>query len=352
MRWRVVLIVTFLTTAFALSHWPRDWQPFLEVVYGQHFYPLIQAGFGLFPGPKQFPLADLLWIALPMLFLLRVFLLLRRNLMRRAASILLEAGVWLSAGYLLILLLWGMNYHRPTLYDHLVNQGFTTQLKSGHWEFALEETRTTIASLPEDFDFCEATAFVPSSERSSAFAHSAMALADIPTAPHRSVKPSRWSWFYTRIAVGGVYIPFTGDPTFNAQSYPLSKPFTMTHEYGHWTGAATEYDADILAYWSLWLSPDPAWQYSAWLEWWAGISEPEPVRAQLPNELRESLTCLSEHLRNQPRWQIRRTFWRFYEANLKAQGISQGLKSYEMGESLALSSYQDWLFKKANRTLR
>jgi hypothetical protein len=240
-----------------------------------------------------------------------------------------------------------MNYHREPLLESLKSQGFTSQLVDGHFEFALNETQEALATLPTDVDVCEqSTAF--STSRPSAFMHSAMALANLNPAPARQVKPSAWSWFLTRIGVAGVYIPFTGEPTINANTFSFSKPFIMTHEFAHWAGYAREYDADILAYWSLWLSPDPAWRYSAWLEWWMEINAPRDYANRLPDTMKNHIECYSQYLNAQPRWEIRRTFWKLYETNLKNQGISEGLKSYQMGASIALSSYQDWLFKKAN----
>lgn len=347
MRWRFGLIVIFSLLSVLLTHWPSAWQPFLEVVYGGHLYPILQNLFLLLPEFHQFALADLLWIIIPILFGLRVFWLLRKNLVRRTISIALELCLWLVTGYLLMMMFWGMHYHREPLYNDLKTQGFTTKLVDGHFDFALTQTLKTLNDLPEGTDIC-AQQNLFSASRPSALMHSSMALANLKPAPPKMVVASAWSWFLTRIGVGGVYIPFTGEPTYNANIFNASKPFVMTHEFAHWAGYAREYDADILAYWALWLSPDPLWQYSAWLEWWMEVGAPKAYAQQLPAEMKNHLQCYSEHLAQQPRWQIRKSFWRVYEANLKNQGVAEGLKSYRMGASLALSSYQDWLFRKAN----
>ena len=349
MRWRIGLTLIFIILGVVLTQWPEAWQGFSDVVYVGHAYPAIQSLLLRLPSLHNVALADVLWLLIPALFILRVWWLWRKNLVRRWLTALAETALWLSTGYLLLMLLWGMNYHREPLYHQLQAQGFTTQLRDGHWQFAITETKRVLDRLPAEFDPCTSVDASFHPDRPAAFALSASALANLPSAPSRSVTASAWSPLYTRLSTAGVYIPFTGEPTFNRDLFDAAKPFVMTHEYSHWAGYAREYDADILAYWSLWLSPDPIWQFSAWLEWWMSIRAPDAIKQQLPALLTNTMACYAEHLSAQPRWNIRHLFWRAYEVNLKNQGVPEGLKSYAMGEAMALSSYQDWLYKKSQR---
>ena len=349
MRWRLGLLIILTAISVFLTKWPAAWQPFLEVVYGEHLYPALQSLFLALPNPKRLLVADFIGFAVLFLLILRLTWLVRKNLIRRWLNATFEVLLWVSFGYLLFMLSWGMNYHRQPLYSHLKNQGFTTNLSDGHWQFALAETEKTLAKLPVDFDYCGQTKEFYAYDRPAAFTLSAMALANLSSVPSRSVKPSTWSWLYTRLGVAGVYNPFTGEPTFNNEVFHLAKPFVMTHEFAHWVRYAHEYDADILAYWSLWMSPDPVWQYSAWLEWWMEVAAPQTYYNQMSAPLKQGIACYVDYLKQQPRWQIRHSLWQVYEMNLTNQGIHEGLKTYKMGEAMALSSYQDWLFKKRNR---
>lgn len=342
MRWRFGLILIGAAFSLLLTHWPDSGLPLLETVYGDTFYPMIQSGLQRLPQPRGFALADTLWVLVPALFLLRMVWLWRANLIRRIPLLILETLLWAVTLYLLMMLTWGLNYQRPSLYSQLQDRGFTTRLAQGHWAFALEQTRLTFESLPEDVDLCSLEQPY-STSRPSAFLHSAMAAADLPPAPSRSVAFSAWSGIYSRLSVGGVYIPFTGEPTVNRNIFNPSKPMIMTHELAHWAGYAHEYDADILAYWSLWLSPDPIWQASAWLLWWTDIRAPDAIRAQWPTELSATVTCYREYLQSQPRWNIQALMWKLYDRNLRNQGVQGGMASYQMGEAMALTSYQDWL---------
>lgn len=344
MRWRSGLIIIGIALGVLLTNWPTGALPLLETVYGETFYPMIQSALRMLPQPRGFALADVLWVLVPVLFLLRLMWLWRANLIRRVPLLILETCLWAVSLYLLMMLLWGLNYQRPTLYSQLKDRGFAVTLADGHWAFALEQTRQTLEQLPEDVDLC-ALERPYATSRPSAFLHSAMAAADLPPAPTRSVAFSAWSGIYTRLSVGGVYIPFTGEPTVNRNVFNPAKPMIMTHELAHWAGYAHEYDADILAYWSLWMSPDPVWQASAWLLWWSDIRAPEPVQAELPSELTAALTCYRQYLQSQPRWEIQSLMWAVYERNLTNQGVQGGMASYQLGEALALTSYQDWLVR-------
>lgn len=345
MRWRLGLILLCLALNVLLTHWPAGWQPVLETVYGEQLYPRVQSALSGLPQPRYFALADLLWLAVPLVLFIRLLILWRRNLIRRFTMIGLESLLWANLLYLLMMLSWGLNYQRPTLYAHLQNQGFTTRLVEGHWQFALDQTRQALTALPDSYRLCTTGLFYPP-ERPSAFMHSAMAIANLTPAGSRRVQMSAWSPVYTRLGIAGVYIPFTGEPTVNRALFNPSLPFVMTHEVAHWVGYAHEYDADILAYWSLWQAPDPQWAISAWLVWWHEINAPDAIQEQLPVALQNGLTCYRDHLRSQPRWRIQKGLWQVYEANLNNQGVQGGLKSYSMGEAMALSSYQDWLIRK------
>ncbi len=348
MRWRLIAALITTGLSLLLMNWPERWQALLDRFYGGVIYPWIQQTLRLLPEPQSFALIDALLLIVPLALLIRIAWQLRRQPLRRLPGAVVIVWLWLSSIYLIMMLTWGLNYHRPSLYQDLLDDGFTRNLQDNHWQFALEQTHKTAENLPENFNYCEPVVDI-NPDRPSAFAHSAMAFANLPTSPPRRVKDSAWSFYYRGISVAGVYMPFTGEPTYNRFSFPMSKPFVMTHEYMHWAGYAREYDADILAYWSLWLSPDPIWQYSAWLEWWRGVGAPKTVREQLNPDVQKTLTCYAQFQQQNPPWAIAKWHWQLYEQNLKAQGVPEGLKSYAMGESLALTSYQNWLLAKRQR---
>jgi hypothetical protein len=129
----------------------------------------------------------------------------------------------------------------------------------------------------------------------------------------------------------------------------MAQPFIQLHEYAHFAGYALEQDADIIAYWSGWLSPDPVWQYSAWLEFWMSVKAPSEVYQQLSNAIIDDMKCYQDFLTSQPRWSINTLAWKVYEVHLKSQGVTEGLGSYQLGEAMALTSYQNWLQPKSLR---
>lgn len=349
MRWRLILILFFGGASVLFINIPEQWQATVGVLYAELVYPAIQRGFSSLPQLRRTLLSDVLIILLPLLLFLRLIWLARKNLVRRIPLLLLELCLWPTVIFFLLSVLWGLNYQRPTLKAHLIDQGFSQKLVEGHWQFAIAQTAAAVDKLPEDLDVCSAEPQPIHPGRPSAFSHSAMTLANLPIAETRDVKASHWSYFYQRLNIAGFYNPLTGEPTYSNRIYPFATHFTALHEYGHWTGLATEYDADILAYWSAWLSPDPLWQYSAWLAWWNDIEVPEALENSLPLKFRQGLHCYRDFNRHQVRWSIEKLVWGVYEQGIKSQGVSEGLASYSGGEVLALTSYQDWLFKKRNR---
>jgi hypothetical protein len=353
MRWRLIFIILFSLVSILLLQWPENWRPLLTDYYTSNLYPFIQQTLSSLPAPATFPLVDILWIALPLLLLLRLFFIARKHAILRIPIMLLECGLWASVGFFMFMLLWGINYQKPTLKTYLLEQGFASTLADGHWQFAIEQTNQVVARLSGEFDLCSNEPIAIPPARPAAFVHSAMALANLsPPLISRNVTASRWSYVYQRLRVAGFYSALTGEPTYSANLYPYATPFVVLHEYAHWAGYAAEYDADIIGYWSAWLSPDPVWQYSAWLLWWADMGIPQNLAPELSIEFRNGLLCFQEYNRNQERWDINKLAWQAYEQGLKSQGVSEGLASYSEGESLALTSYQDWLYKTRNRSLR
>ncbi|WP_320822251.1 DUF3810 family protein [Reinekea sp.] len=339
MRWRLIVATCCIALSIGLTRWPTAGQDILDRLYGLRLYPWLQQGLQLLPEPSGFALMDLLWLLLPLLFLARLVWLLRTNLMVRLPRVGTEILLWCSIAYLLLMLLWGLNYHRPALYQQLQQEGLSAQLNTEHWHFALQESTAMAARLPVDFDVCAQAPVTFNAARPGALLHSTLAGRQLTPPPQRNVRASAWSWLYVRLGIAGLYSPLTGEPTYSQGLFPWSKPFVMTHEYSHWAGFAREYDADILAYWALWASPDPIWQYSAWLEWWMAIGPPAPVVDALPATLQTGMACYAHYLKQQPRWSIGRLLWHAYELNLKNQGVPEGLASYQMGEAMALAGF-------------
>lgn len=347
---RVFWTLVWLALSILFTLWPKSWQPFLEKYYGDYIYPSIQFVLTKIPTPNSYALGDFLWIIVPVALLFRLGWLVRlyKDKSRRKTNAILfsEMILWLSFGYFIFMFLWGLNYHRESLYQKLKQQGYASVLTHEQWNFAREQTQITLDSLPETFDVCSEEAFSFPLGQPAALAHSAMAQADVEGWKAKKIKFSRWSKIYQKLAVAGVYLPVTGEPTVSAELFPTIQPFTALHEFAHWAGYAHETDADILAYWSAWSAPEPQWQYSGWLVWWAEADIPSDIDANLPITLKQGLMCLETFEKSQSRWAIRRLVWKLYNFNLKTQGIKQGILSYSLGEGAALNAYQQWLYPK------
>jgi hypothetical protein len=154
------------------------------------------------------------------------------------------------------------------------------------------------------------------------------------------------------LGIGGIFIPFTGEPLVNAGPADWQLPFTSAHEAAHLHGWAREDEANFLAFWVLRDDPDPAVAYSAWssaLLYVAsalggtelGVEAWKKVASQLTPEIRDD-------------WKRSFAYWDRYkgpvsdaagavnDAYLKSQGQSDGIRSYGRMVDLLLASRNLW----------
>lgn len=92
MRWRLILIVLFSLASALLLNWPESWRPLLDEYYGGYVYPTVQQLLSSLPTPRGFALADTLWLAIPLLLLLRLLFMAGRQC--RIAHSPNDPGVW------------------------------------------------------------------------------------------------------------------------------------------------------------------------------------------------------------------------------------------------------------------
>jgi hypothetical protein len=78
----------------------------------------------------------------------------------------------------------------------------------------------------------------------------------VPKTPHASA-------LLSYLGIGGIYVPFTGEPQVNATLPDWEIPFTACHEVAHQRGFAREDEANFVAYQACREHPDADFRYSA-----------------------------------------------------------------------------------------
>jgi hypothetical protein len=245
----------------------------VETLYSRRIYPRLAASLALLSAPLPFAAAEPLLpgALLTVAFLsVRRFRLLRsRSRMAGAAEAAVRVAFLASAGYLVFLVVWGLNYQRLTLATTI---GFEIR-RSGRLE--LDEVGATLAAradalrsgLPEDAHGVSRLA----TGSADVFGRTRMGFAEAQdrfaaiSVPAAHPKPAFLSPLLSRLAISGIYSPFTAEPLVNAEVPDPDLPFCAAHEMAHAAGFAREDEANYLASLTCRLHPDADFRYSGTL---------------------------------------------------------------------------------------
>jgi hypothetical protein len=262
----------------------------------------------------------------------------RRRLLLAAAARLLAAG---GVGYLVFLLVWGLNYHRQPL-------AVLAGLGPGAAAVPLEELEGLCGELVAAAN--DARAGVGEDERGvgrleggisgalgRALAASGGAASAYPVvrSAFAAPKPVLLSTGMAYLGITGIYFPFTAEANVNVVVPASQVPFTAAHELAHQSGIAPEDEANFVAYVACVRHPDADFRYSGAfnaalyaLQALAGVDPARAARqAQWSPAVRRDLDALrawNERYRGPAETAARAV----NNAYLKTQGVDDGVRSY------------------------
>lgn len=256
--------------------------------------------------------------------------------------------IWLSGSLMLLfLLIWGLNYQREPLGGELgfagrsasdgqlkmISEIIVNEVNSNYRDSdvggAVDGSRPAPLSRVQVYELIE-----------SAYQHEPLP-GGAGSGRYGPPKPIYFSGLLSRLGLSGFYMPFTGEPNFNAALPDFDLPFVVAHEKAHQRGFAREDEAEFIAFLVCINSTHPYLRYSGYLNALKvigafGSSDPEFYR-NLANRI-------GEGPHNDLR--ARAAFWArnegparavAHEINnsyLKANRIGSGTQSY--GEDIAL----------------
>ena len=247
-----------LKLAFALSLLPMLFiiknievgNPLVEKYYSEFFYLFISEKLRFMTGWISIPIGDLLYLFLIISFI--YFVLIR---IKKSKNILLNLG---SSAFVFIFLfyaLWGLNYKRIPIKNHLnVNGNFEKKELIDFTETLIDKinkkhvflfTNDTIRSINE-------YSFKQSVEISK---NNIVKLKEKIKTPiikskykNISVKKSLFSLPLTYMGFSGYINPFTNEANINYNIPSTSLIFVINHEIAHQLGIASEKDANFISY--------------------------------------------------------------------------------------------------------
>ena len=151
-------------------------------------------------------------------------------------------------------------------------------------------------------------------------------------------KPLCLSFIMSRMKFTGVYSMFTVEANYNRDIIQYNIPFTMAHELSHLKGIVSEKEANFIGYLSCIDSEDPDIRYSGAVMGWVYCgNELHDRDRKVWREIYESI-CEEAHRD----MQANNAFWdrnegavaeaadQANDAFLKAGGVSEGVKSYDL----------------------
>lgn len=335
-RWIFIGLAT-IGLRFLLSFFPE----LVEQGYSRGIFPLIRFlldhSFGFLPFAASF-------LLIPLLLGIMIWRISRwpklATFGQRVGRMML-AMCGLTGGLIFFFnLLWGFNYDRVSVQEHLGLQLDSLDLEQlcleAEWVARrAESARSQIPDITED---SISMTLVPENllEDVQASLGLALAIMDYPQLNQAKARMIPGGWML-RIGISGIYNPFTGEGNVSAAQTPQKWPFTMAHELSHAAGFGNEGVCNFIGMLACEQSQLPFVQYSGRMGYWshlaAEIFERDPLLYYM---LKQNLDLgiqadLRANYNNAIRYRgaISKIGQQVNHAYLKVQGVDGGIKSYD-----------------------
>ena len=161
--------------------------------------------------------------------------------------------------------------------------------------------------------------------------------------------------FMNVFSISGIFIPFTMEPHINSDLLAWERPVTTAHEKSHFSGYASETDANLIAWMACLTSDSDQLRYSAALnallflksyipaDEWENITN-ERLTVRVRNDLRDWRERVTKNRKRYADW-----FWIGQKVNdtyLKMNTKKTGIESYHA----ALPLFALWWKNRGNKT--
>ncbi len=325
-------------------------QATVEAYYADWLYPALQAQLTSWSNETGVALFDFV-----LLFaIVSVVVLLARSAARsvqnRSVRPLLGGGLAIATVFALVYLwfvaAWGLNYSRVPLEAGIGYDGtrVTVAAVRALAERAVVETNNGYAAA-------HATGFPAIGDTPPSLV---VTFHDLerrlgrprPTVPGRP-KRTILSPFFRASGTDGMHAPFLLETLLNPDLTPPERPAVLAHEWAHLAGYAPEDDASFVGLVAA-MRADPAGRYSAWLTLTFEAVNQLPRRDQgqvlsgLAPGPRQDQQAITARLQSRVET-VQRASWETYDRYLKAQGVTEGIRSYSRVVRLLIGSGAiDW----------
>lgn len=171
-------------------------------------------------------------------------------------------------------------------------------------------------------------------------------------------KPIHHAYFFSQQNLLGIYYPHSMEANYNPVVYPINLPVTICHEYTHLKGNIFEDEAGYYAFLACMTSSSHDFRYSAYISAleWLDLDFSEDAAAQ--EEYEKILSGLSARAQKDMYTYVPPEYWETHEkeeiiptqlvsdtadavmdTSLKANGVPEGMQSYQGMTALLLHYY-------------
>jgi hypothetical protein len=246
----------------------------VEKYYASGIYPVISQIQRILFGWLPFSVGDLLYGAVVIWLLYKVYHTTRRIVKRQTTrkywfNALQQTAFVVLLVYVLFNLLWGLNYNR---------RGVAYQLGLKVERYSKDDLVQLMQQIVKRLNTLNAQSHADRSMLKrkkylfegavKAYEQLARNEADFRYS-FRSVKPSLYSYLGNYLGYTGYYNPFSGEAQVNTTVPLFVQPFTTCHEIGHQLGYAKENEANFAGYLSAKNSQNASFRYSVYFDLYA-----------------------------------------------------------------------------------
>jgi hypothetical protein len=307
----------------------------VENLYGQRFYPVLQANLTALSNQVPIALFDVALVAVVLAVIAIWITTLKRARKKRLRGIGQALTSTLTVGaviYLWFLTTWGFNYARQPIEERL----------------PFDASRVTPAAVRALADLA-----VTEANRTHAAAHAAgfpavnampvpliTALQEVERelGRRRSTVIARPKYslltpYFRAATVSGMCAPFFLETLINPDLTGPERPYLLAHEWAHLSGYAPEDEASFVGLLAA-LRAGPASEYSAWLELaFAAVGQLQPVTQRLVLQNldegpRHDQQAIYDRVMGSRVAAVDKAAWTTYDQMLKSQGVEEGIHSY------------------------
>lgn len=243
---------------------------FIENYYSAGIYPLISRIFRVIFGWIPFSMGDVYYFLLGIFLLYSIYKVFKGGLLKNIKEKLWKLGAFVSVFYFLFHFLWGLNYHRNSLFTslNLSQKDYSTNDLIALSEDLLEKTKKVHFQLTKN-DTVKVKIKASKSDIMDEATNAYASLSKImPAFTYKSpsLKKSLYSLPLTYAGFSGYFNPFSGEAQVDYLVPKHTLPTLTTHEIAHQIGYASESEANFICFLATTKHTESYYQYSGYLK--------------------------------------------------------------------------------------